>query len=93
MTSSTPTLAVREMKKFGKDLRKDFLFDENWSNLNHGKFYLIALLLFSFGQGLYFNFTNSNSALSTHISLSDRIVQAMKWIKDVLEKTGSPPIL
>jgi hypothetical protein len=49
MTSSTPTLAVREIKKFGKELRKDFLFDENWLNLNHGKFYLDVFLLFSFG--------------------------------------------
>jgi hypothetical protein len=83
MTSSTPTLAVREMKKFGKDLRKDFMFDENWLNLNHGKFYLIALLLFSFGQGLYFNFTNSNSTLSTHIVSYGCTVQDIDWIKDV----------
>ncbi|KAF2010394.1 PLP-dependent transferase [Aaosphaeria arxii CBS 175.79] len=37
---ASSTLAVRESgpSKFGKELRKDFLFDENWLNLNHGSF-------------------------------------------------------
>ncbi|KAF2870556.1 pyridoxal phosphate-dependent transferase [Massariosphaeria phaeospora] len=40
VTSTTPpTLAVQETKKkFGKELRKEFLFDEKWLNLNHGSF-------------------------------------------------------
>ncbi|KAF2792744.1 PLP-dependent transferase [Melanomma pulvis-pyrius CBS 109.77] len=39
MATSTPTtLAVREKKKFGKELIKDFLFAEGHKNLNHGSF-------------------------------------------------------
>lgn len=43
-TSTKDVLDVRTKKgvKFGKELRKEFLFDENFLNLNHGE---IASLL------------------------------------------------
>jgi hypothetical protein len=65
---SSSTLQRRE---FGHSLRKDFLFDEDWINLNHGMLVLLSGPLFNRAFG--FPLVYSSVVMCLNLFVSTRV--------------------